>query len=188
MDVIVERLAALDVHEAGVTARVRVPAGGGGREPHVAEFQTMVRGLLAVRDWLAAHAVTQVVMEATRGDCKPVWPIPADDFAPMLVNARHVQQVAGRKSDMSDAAWLCQLAEAGLLKANFVPLKPIRDLRQLTRYRKTQIAERQREAQRLHKALQDTNVKLDCVASDLLGASGRAMLDALVAGTTDPAV
>jgi transposase len=93
--------------------------------------------------------------------------------------------VPGRKTDMSDAAWLCQLAEAGLLRANFVPPKPIRDLRQLTRYRKTQIAERQREAQRLHKALEDTNVKLDCVASDLLGASGRAMLDALVAGTTD---
>ena len=89
---------------------------------------------------------------------------------------------------MSDAAWLCQLAEAGLLKANFVPPKPIRDLRQLTRYRTTQVAERQREAQRLHKALEDTNVKLDCVASDLLGKSGRAMLDALVLGTTDPEV
>jgi transposase len=91
-------------------------------------------------------------------------------------------------TDMSDAAWLCQLAEAGLLRANFVPPKPIRDLRQLTRYRKTQIAERQREAQRLHKALEDTNIKLDCVASDLLGTSGRAMLDALVAGTTDPEI
>jgi transposase len=106
----------------------------------------------------------------------------------MLVNARHVKQVPGRKTDMSDAAWLCQLAEAGLLKANFVPPKPIRDLRQLTRYRKTQIAERQREAMRLHKALEDSNVKLDCVASDLLGKSGRAMLDALVQGTTDPAI
>ena len=104
----------------------------------------------------------------------------------MLINAHHVKQVPGRKTDMSDAAWLCQLAEAGLLKANFVPPKPIRDLRQLTRYRKTQIAERQREAQRLHKALEDSNVKLDCVASDLLGRSGRAMLDALVSGTTDP--
>ena len=127
-------------------------------------------------------------MEATGVYWKPVWHILEDDFELMLVNARHVKQVPGRKTDMSDAAWLCQLAEAGLLKANFVPPKPIRDLRQLTRYRKTQIAERQREAQRLHKALEDTNVKLDCVASDLLGASGRAMLDALVAGTTDPEV
>ena len=106
----------------------------------------------------------------------------------MLVNARHVKQVPGRKTDLSDAAWLCQLAEAGLLKANFVPPKPIRELRQLTRYRKTQIAERQREANRLHKALEDTNIKLDCVASDILGVSGRAMLDALVAGTTDAEV
>jgi transposase len=188
MDIIVERAAALDVHKASVTACVRTPAADGGREPHPAEFQTTVRGLLGLRDWLAAHHVTQVVMEATGVYWKPVWHILEDDFELMLVNARHVKQVPGRKTDMSDAAWLCQLAEAGLLKANFVPPKPIRDLRQLTRYRKTQIAERQREAQRLHKALEDSNVKLDCVASDLLGKSGRAMLDALVAGTTDPGV
>ena len=188
MDVIVERPAALDVHKAQVTACVRVPAPDGGREPHLAEFSTTVRGLLGLRDWLAAHRVSQVVMEATGVYWKPVWHVLEDDFELMLVNARHVKQVPGRKTDMSDAAWLCQLAEAGLLKANFVPPKPIRDLRQLTRYRKTQIAERQREAQRLHKALEETNVKLDCVASDLLGVSGRAMLDALVAGTTDPEV
>jgi transposase len=188
MEVIVERPAALDVHKAQVTACVRVPAEGGVREPHLAEFQTTVRGLLALRDWLVAHRVSQVVMEATGVYWKPVWHILEDDFELMLVNARHVKQVPGRKTDLSDAAWLCQLAEAGLLKANFVPPKPIRDLRQLTRYRKTQIAERQREANRLHKALQDTNIKLDCVASDILGVSGRAMLDALVSGTTDPDV
>jgi transposase len=129
-----------------------------------------------------------VVLEATGVYWKPVWHILEDDFELMLVNARHVKQVPGRKTDLLDAAWLCQLAEAGLLKANFVPPKPIRELRQLTRYRKTQVAERQREANRLHKALEDTNIKLDCVASDLLGASGRAMLDALVHGTTDPVV
>ena len=119
---------------------------------------------------------------------KPVWHILEDDFELLLVNARHVKQVPGRKTDMSDAAWLCQLAEAGLLKGSFVPPKPVRALRLLTRYRKTQIAERQREANRLHKALEDTNIKLDCVASDILGVSGRLMLDALVAGTTDPEV
>jgi transposase len=128
------------------------------------------------------------VMEATGVYWQPVWHVLEDDFELMLVNARHVKQVPGRKTGLSDAAWLCQLAEAGLLKANFVPPKPIRELRQLTRYRKTQIAERQREANRLHKALEDTNIKLDCVASDLLGVSGRAMLDALVHGTTDPVV
>jgi len=188
MDVIVERPAALDVHKAQVTACVRVPGEGGVRVPHLAEFQTTVRGLLALRDWLVAQRVSQVVMEATGVYWKPVWHILEDDFELMLVNARHVKQVPGRKTDLSDAAWLCQLAEAGLLKANFVPPKPIRELRQLTRYRKTQIAERQREANRLHKALQDTNIKLDCVASDILGKSGRAMLDALVSGTTDPEI
>jgi transposase len=188
MEVIVERPAALDVHKARVTACVRVPDADGVREPHLAEFSTTVRGLLGLRDWLAAHRVSQVVMEATGVYWKPVWHILEDDFELMLVNARHVKQVPGRKTDMSDAAWLCQLAEAGLLKANFVPPKPIRELRQLTRYRKTQVAERQREANRLHKALEDTNVKLDCVASDILGVSGRAMLDALVSGTTDPEI
>jgi transposase len=106
----------------------------------------------------------------------------------LLVNARHVKQVPGRKTDVKDAEWICQLAEAGLLKASFVPPKPIRALRNLTRYRKTQIQERQREVNRLHKAREDTGIKLDCVASDILGKSGRAMLDALVAGTTDPEV
>ncbi len=96
--------------------------------------------------------------------------------------------VPGRKTDVCDAQWLCQLMEAGLLRGSFVAPKPQRRLRALTRYRKTQIAERQREANRLHKALEDTGIKLDCVATDILGASGRAMLDALVAGTTDPVV
>src|SRR5215204_2655345 len=159
---IVERPAALDVHKAQVTACARVPDGRGGREQHVAEFPTTVRGLLALRDWLGGHAVTQVVMEATGVYWKAPWAILEDEFECMLVNARHVKQVPGRKTDVSDAAWLCQLAEAGLLKANFVPPKPIRQLRNLTRYRKTQIQERAREVNRLH--------------------------DALVAGETDPQV
>jgi transposase len=188
METIVERPGALDVHKEQVTACVRVPADQGGREQHVAEFPTTVAGLLTLRDWLAAHGVQQVTMEATGVFWKPVWAILEDEFELLLVNARHVKQVPGRKTDVSDAAWLCQLAEAGLLRSSFVPPKPIRALRNLTRYRKTQIQERQREANRLHKALEDTGIKLDCVASDILGVSGRAMLDALVAGTTDPAV
>lgn len=185
---IVERPAALDVHKAQVTACVRLPAGRDGRVQEVAEFATTVRGLLTLHDWLSAHHVTQVAMEATGVYWKPVWAVLEDDFELLLVNARHVKQVPGRKTDVSDAAWLCQLLEAGLLKASFVPPKPIRALRSLTRYRKAQIRERQREANRLHKVLEDTGIKLDCVASDILGVSGRAMLDALVAGTTDPAV
>ena len=186
METIVERPAALDVHKAQVTACVRVPASGGRRAQHVAEFATTVRGLLALRDWLAAHGVRQVVMEATGVYWKAPWAILEDEFECLLVNARHVKQVPGRKTDVSDAAWLCQLAEAGLLKASFVPPKPIRQLRNLTRYRKTQIQERQREVNRLHKALEDAGIKLDCVAADILGKSGRDMLNALVAGTTDP--
>src|SRR5205085_12098415 len=119
---------------------------------------------------------------------KPVWAILEEEFDCLLVNARHVKQVPGRKTDVCDAAWLCQLLEAGLLQRSFVPPKPIRALRNLTRYRKAQIGERQREANRLHKILEDTGIKLDCVATDILGASGRAMLDALCRGTTDPAV
>jgi transposase len=188
METVLERPAALDVHKERVTACVRVPAEGGGREQQLAEFATTVRGVLALRDWLAAHRVEQVTMEATGVYWKPVWAILEDDFECVLVNARHVKNVPGRKTDVSDASWLCQLAEAGLLRASFVPPKPIRRLRNLTRYRKTQIQERQREANRLHKALEDAGIKLDCVASDVLGVSGRAMLAALCEGTTDPDV
>jgi transposase len=188
METVVERPAALDVHKEQVTACVRVPAQDGSREQHVEEFPTTVAGLLTLSDWLAAFGVTQVVMEATGVFWRPVWAILEDAFECVLVNARHVKQVPGRKTDVKDAEWLCQLAEAGLLRASFVPPKPIRALRNLTRYRKTQIQERAREANRLHKALEDTGIKLDCVASDILGKSGRAMLDALVNGTRDPEV
>lgn len=188
MDVIVERPAALDVHKAQVTACVRVPGEGRERRSEVREFSTMVGGLLVLRDWLKAHGVTQVAMEATSVYWKPVWAVLEDDFELLLVNARHVKNLPGRKTDVRDAEWLCQLLEAGLLRASFVPPKPIRALRQLTRYRKAQIKERQREANRLHKALEDTGIKLDCVATNILGKSGRAMLDALCHGTTDPEI
>ena len=186
METVFERVGALDVHKAQVTACVRVPDPTGRRTPQVAQFTTTVRGLIALRDWLAAHRVTHVAMEATGVYWQPVWQLLEDDFELTLCNARHVKNVPGRKTDVSDAQWLCQLMEAGLLRGSFVPPKPQRRLRTLTRYRKTQIAERQRETNRLHKALEDTGIKLDCVATNILGLSGRAMLDALVAGTTDP--
>jgi transposase len=184
---IVERPGALDVHKAVVTACVRVWEGRELTE-HLTEFQTTVQGLLALRDWLEALGVTQVAMEATGVYWKPVWAILEDHFQLTLVNARHVKAVPGRKTDIKDAQWLCQLLEAGLLKPSFVPPKPIRTLRNLTRYRKTQIQDRSREVARLHKILEDTGIKLGCVASDIMGKSGRDMLSALVAGTTDPAV
>jgi transposase len=184
---IVERPGALDVHKASVTACVRIWEGRKLTE-QIAEFQTTVAGLLALGDWLSALGVRQVVMEATGVYWKPVWAVLEDSFELMLVNARHVKQCPGRKTDVLDSQWLCQLLEAGLLRASFVPPKPIRTLRNLTRYRKTQINDRQRESSRLHKILEDTGIKLSCVASDILGKSGRDMLDALVTGTTDPVV
>jgi transposase len=184
---IVERPGALDVHKASVMACVRVWEERVLTE-HMAEFGTTVQDLLALRDWLEALGVTLVAMEATGVYWKPVWAVLEDRFELMLVNARHVKAVPGRKTDVKDAQWLCQLLEAGLLRASLVPPKPIRTLRNLTRYRKAQISDRQRETARLHKILEDTGIKLGCVASDVMGKSGRDMLDALVAGTTDPRV
>src|SRR5436305_4781349 len=117
MQTVVQRPGALDVHKEHVTACVRVPGGVTGREQHVAEFRTTVAGLLTLRDWLAAFAVTQVTMEATGVFWKPVWAVLEDEFELLLVNARHVKQVPGRKTDVKDAEWLCQLADAGRLRA-----------------------------------------------------------------------
>jgi transposase len=144
--------------------------------------------LLALRDWLLAHGVTRVGMESTGVYWKPVYYVLEDAMQVWLLGARHMHNVPGKKTDLADAAWICQLIEYGLIGPSFVPPKPIRELRNLTRYRKAQIEERGREAQRLDKILQDAGVKLSSVASDVLGVSGRAMLRALVAGTTDPTV
>jgi transposase len=127
-------------------------------------------------------------MEATGVYWKPIYYMLEDDFELWLLNARHLKNVPGRKTDVKDAAWICQLVEHGLVRPSFVPPKEIRELRNLTRYRKAQIEERTREIQRLDKVLQDAGIKLSSVATRVLGASGRAMLDALVSGTTDPEV
>src|SRR5215207_7906344 len=185
---IVERCAGLDVHKASITACVRTPGEGG--EPHqeVRKFSATTRGLLQLRDWLASFAVTLVGMEATGVYWKPVYYILEDDFELWLLNARHLKNVPGRKTDVKDAEWICQLVEHGLVRPSFVPPKEIRELRNLTRYRKAQIEERTREVQRLEKVLQDAGIKLSSVATRALGVSGRAMLDALVGGTTDPEI
>jgi len=186
MDLLVERPGALDVHKESVTACVRVPREGQ-RVQEVREFKTTVRGLLGLRDWFTESGVTHVAMEATGVYWKPVWAILEDDFELLLCNAAHVKNVPGRKTDVGDSQWLCRLLECGLLRASFVPPKPVRELRELTRRRKTLVRDRQREAGRLHKALEDTGIKLDCVSTDILGVSGRLMLDALIGGERDPA-
>jgi transposase len=138
-------------------------------------------------DWLAGEGVTQVVMEATGVYWKAPWYALEDRVELLLVNATHVKKVPGRKTDVKDAEWLARLAECGLLRGSFVPPEPIRDLRDLTRYRKKLVQDRGREAQRVQKVLEDAGVKLASVASDVLGRSGRQMLDALMAGERDPA-
>jgi transposase len=180
--------AGLDVHKKFVTVCARVVSADGELEEFVAEFRTMTPDLLALGDWLAGLGVTDVGMEATGVYWKPVYYALEDDFKLSLVNAAHVKNVPGRKTDVSDAQWLCHLLECGLLRASFVPPKPIRALRDLTRYRKTLIGERAREANRLHKVLEDAGIKLSSVASNVLGVSGRQMLEALLEGSRDPEV
>jgi transposase len=188
MERLIERCGGLDVHKDTVAACVRVPGPKGERVQHVRIFGTMAVELLALRDWLEAHGVTHVAMESTGVYWKPVYYVLEERFQCLLANAAHIKQVPGRKTDVQDCVWIAQLLEHGLLRGSFVPPAPIRELRDLTRYRKGLIQDRQREANRLHKVLQDTGIKLASVATDILGVSGRAMLEALVRGTTDPDV
>jgi transposase len=186
MERIVERGAGLDVHQATVAACVRVPGAERGVEQVVRTFGTTTEQLMVLHDWLAAYGVTEVAMESTGVYWKPVYYVLETSFTVLLVNAAHIKRVPGRKTDVSDCAWIAQLLEHGLLQRSFVPPPPVRELRDLTRYRKSLVQERAREANRLHKVLEDANIKLSSVATDVLGVSGRAMLDALVSGTTDP--
>jgi transposase len=185
---LVERCAGLDVHQASVTACVRVPGHGGEHQEEIQTFATTTAGLLALRDWLGSFAVTLVGMESTGIYWRPVYYLLEDRFECWLLNAEHLHNVPGRKTDVKDAAWICQLLEHGLVRPSFVPPKPIRELRDLTRYRKALIEERARHVQRLHKVLEDAGIKLASVASKTLGVSGRAMIEALVQGTRDPLV
>jgi transposase len=188
MERMLDAVAGLDVHKKTVTACVRIPGPHGQRAQHVQTFGTTAAELLALRDWLTSVGVTHVAMESTGVYWKPVYYVLEEHVTCLLVNAAHVKQVPGRKTDVRDSEWLAQLLEHGLLRGSFVPPEPIRELRDLTRYRHQLVQERAREANRVHKVLTDAGLQLASVASDVLGASGRAMLAALVGGTTDPAV
>jgi transposase len=187
---IVARVAALDIGKAELVCCIRVPGQGrrSKRLQEVATYQTMTRSLLVLADRLAELGVTRVVMEATSDYWKaPFYLLEAQGFEVWLVNAKDVKHLPGRpKTDKLDAVWLAKLAERGMLRPSFVPPLPIRRLRDLTRYRADLVAVRTAEKQRAEKLLEDAQIKLSVVASDIFGVSGRAMLDALVAGERDP--
>ena len=188
---VIERVAALDIGKAEVVCCVRVPGGRPGRRAQeVSTHSTMTRSLQVMADRLAELGVTRVVMEATSDYWKPVfYLLEAAGFQTWLVNARDVKHLPGRpKTDKIDAVWLCKVAERQMIRPSFVPPPPIRQLRDLTRYRIDLIGERGREKNRVEKLLEDAQIKLSVVASDIFGVSGRAMLDALVAGQRDPTV
>ena len=190
MEVVHVRCAGLDVSKKDAKVCVRV-AGAGRRKTveTVTTWGSMTSQVLALREHLIAEQVTCAVMEATGDYWKPFYYLLEDaGFEVMLVNARHVKNLPGRKTDVSDATWLAQLGAHGLVRGSFVPPEPIRHLRDLTRYRATLTVERTREAQRLEKELEDAGIKISAVATDILGVSGRAMLAALIAGEDDAAV
>jgi transposase len=188
MEVLYERCCGLDIHKKSVVACLIVPGSTGKPAKEVRSFGTMTDELLHLADWLAANAVTHVAMESTGVYWKPVWNLLEDQFALLLVNARHVKAVPGRKTDARDCEWLADLLRHGLLRPSFVPDRPQRELRELTRYRTSLVQERSAEVNRLQKTLEGANIKLGDVATDIMGLSSRQMLAALVGGETDAAM
>ena len=187
MEVLYKRVCGLDVHKKFLVACLICVADDGHVTKEIRKFSTMLDDLLTLADWLQAHGVTHVAMESTGVYWKPVYNVLEGTCDVWVVNAQHFKAVPGRKTDVRDGEWLAELLRHGLLRPSFVPAKPQRELRELTRYRSALIHERTREVNRLQKVLEGANIKLGPVASDVLGASGREMLAALVAGTTDTA-
>jgi transposase len=187
MEVIYKRCCGLDVHKEIVVACLLIREGGKVVK-EIRTFLTMTVDLVVLHDWLKAHQVTHVAMESTGIYWRPVFNLLEEDFTVLLVNAAHIKTVPGRKTDVKDCEWIADLLSHGLLRGSFIPPEPIRDLRDLTRYRKSLTDERVREVNRLQKFLEAANIKLSSVATDVMGVSGRAMLEALTAGSTDPQV
>src|SRR5437764_9654830 len=188
MQVIHERCAALDVHKKTAVTTIMMTQADGSLQEEVRTFLTMTADLLALDDWLRSHRIEVIAMESTGVFWRPVFNLLEEGRQVILVNAQHMKAVPGRKTDVKDSQWLADLLRHGLLKASFIPPKPVRELRDLMRYRKTLMQERAQEVNRLQKVLETANLKLASVASDVLGKSGRDMLDALVGGERDPQV
>ena len=185
MEVLHPRCAGADVHKKQVTVNVRVAEGRKVRK-ELREYGTDTASLLQLRDWLETEGVTHVAMEATGAYWKPVWHVLEGSFQLVLANARDVKNVPGRKSDVKDADWISDLLAHGLIRSSFVPPQPIMELRDLTRTRKQLVRERGRHVQRIQKVLEDANIKLSSVVTDVTGLSGRKMLVALIEGESDP--
>jgi len=186
MEVLHSHCAGLDVHKDSVVACVRHMVDGK-VTTGVKTFQTTTEALIALSDWLSAEGITHIAMEATGVYWKPVWHILSDgEFALVLANAAHVKNVPGRKTDVNDATWLADLMAHGLIRPSFVPDEPTQQMRDLLRTRKQFTRERSRHAQRIQKTLEDANIKLDSIITDILGVSGRRMIEALIAGQTAP--
>ena len=190
MDIVHPRCAGIDISKRDAKVCVRIASDSGGKaKSTVTTWSSVTNQVLALRDHLIAEQVTLVVMEATSSYWKIYYYLLEDGpFEVVLCNPRHVKNLPGRKTDVSDAAWLAQLGAHGLLRGSFVPPEPIRELRDLTRTRTTLVRERSREIQRLEKLLEDAGIKLSSVATDISGVSGRAMLEALIEGERDPAI
>lgn len=186
MDVLIERCAGLDVHKRVIVATIRSPGEKKARRSETRSWATTTTGLLDLAAWLSSGRVSHVAMESTGVYWRPVFAVTEADFTVLLVNARQVKHVPGRKTDVRDSDWLAQLLECGLLKPSFIPPPAIRDLRDLTRYRKMLIRERARHVNRGEKTLELAQSKLGSVVTDLMGQSGRAILDALIDGSHDP--
>src|SRR5437870_6198878 len=185
MDVVHPKCAGLDVHQQTVVACARVVSGASVHH-EVRTFGTSTPELLALSDWLTARGCTHVAMESTGVYWKPVWHVLEGSFELVLANAMHIRNIPGRKSDVNDATWIADLLAHGLIRGSFVPPAPIQELRDLTRTRKQLVRELAQHTQRIQKTLEDANIKLTGIISDVLGKSGRAMLEALIAGETDP--
>jgi transposase len=188
MQVVHENCAGLDVHKKTVVACVITPKDKGGWEKEIRTFSTMTKDLLNLSDWLTSKGCTHVAMESTGEYWRPVFNILEGNLEVILVNARHIKAVPGRKTDIKDAQWIAELLQHGLLRASFIPPVEQRDLRDLTRHRSNFVRERVNLVNRVQKVLEGANIKLGCVASDVLGVSGRAMLGAIVDGNKSPEV
>jgi len=186
MDVLHARCAGLDVHKKTVVACVRRVDPAGKVSTLVKTFATMTADLLGLSDWLVAQGVEVVAMESTGSYWKPVFNLLEPRFEVVLVNAHHIKQVPGRKTDVRDSEWIAQLLQHGLLRASFIPPRPTRELRDLTRQRTQLLNERTAVINRIQKVLEDANIKLGSVATDALGVSGRLMIEAIIRGEYDP--